>query len=181
MYKAYCEDANVPYPFSQRVFKEELKSYFREYNERFSLEDGSRVRSFYSGFKTDKFETNENKKKKEKYKSKLIEFDSEESIFDIECADCPAQYANSNETPSRKWENVKTKLSSLDTKKLHYVKVPENHIVIDFDIKDENGNKSFERNLEEASKWPRTYAELSKSGGGIHLHYIYNGDVTTLS
>ena len=180
MYKKYCEDANVPYPFSQRIFKEELKSYFREYNERVSLDDGSRIRSFYSGFRTDKFEPT-SKKKKEKYKTKLIEFDCEESIFDAECADCLAQYANEKETPSRKWDNVKSKLSSLDTRKLHYVKVPENHIVIDFDIKDENGNKSFERNLEEASKWPRTYAELSKSGGGIHLHYIYNGDVTTLS
>ena len=26
-------------------------------------------------------------------------------------------------------------------KELHFVKVPENHIVIDFDIPDENGNK----------------------------------------
>lgn len=40
--------------------------------------------------------------------------------------------------------------------------VPENHIVIDFDIPDENGNKSFERNYEAASKWPPTYAEVSK-------------------
>ena len=180
MYKQYCDDARVSYPFPQRIFKEELKSYFREYNERLSLDDGSRVRSFYSGFRTDKFETN-NKKKKEKYKSKLIEFDCEESIFDSECSDCLAQYANEKEIPSKKWENVKSKLSSLDTTKLHYVKVPENHIVIDFDIKDENGNKSFEKNLEEASKWPKTYAELSKSGSGIHLHYIYSGDVNTLS
>ena len=64
---------------------------------------------------------------------------------------------------------------------MHYVKVPENHIVIDFDIPDENGNKSFEKNLEEASKWPTTYAELSKSGAGIHLHYIYTGDPSKLS
>lgn len=182
MYKKYVEDAKVNYPLPRRVFQEELKSYFREFNERFSLDDGTRVRSFYSGFRTDKFNTNDNKKKqKEEHKSKLIEFDCEESIFDTECADCPAQYASEKGTPSNKWDNVKTKLSSLDTTKLHYVRVPENHIVIDFDIKDENGNKSFERNLEEASKWPRTYAELSKSGGGIHLHYIYNGDVTTLS
>jgi hypothetical protein len=69
----------------------------------------------------------------------------------------------------------------LDTSKVHFVKVPENHIVIDFDIPDKNGNKNFERNLEEASKWPPTYAELSKSGGGIHLHYIYSGDATKLS
>ena len=185
MYRKYCEDANVSYPLPRRVFQEELKSYFREYSERVTLDDGSRVRSFYSGFRTDKFENNENKKeiknKNDKYKSNLINFDCEESLFDTECCNCPAQYANEKETPSRKWENVTSKLSSLDTKKLHYVKVPENHIVIDFDIKDENGNKSFERNLEEASKWPKTYAELSKSGGGIHLHYIYSGDVTTLS
>ena len=182
MYKQYCDYAQVPYPFSQRIFKEELKSYFREYYERFSLDDGSRVRSFYSGFRTDKFEnSNEKKEEKEKSISKLIAFDCEESIFDAECGDCLAQYANEKETPSKKWDNVTSKLSSLDTTKLHYVKVPENHIVIDFDIKDENGNKSFEKNLEEASKWPKTYAELSKSGSGIHLHYIYSGDVTMLS
>ena len=58
--------------------------------------------------------------------------------------------------------------------KLHYVKVPENHIVIDFDIKDESGKKSFEKNFIAASKWPATYAELSKSEAGIHLHYIYD-------
>jgi hypothetical protein len=79
------------------------------------------------------------------------------------------------------WDNVTTKLSDLDTSRLHYVKVPENHIVIDFDLKDEDGNKSFEKNLEAASKWPATYAELSKSGAGIHLHYIYNGDVAKLT
>lgn len=61
------------------------------------------------------------------------------------------------------------------------MKVPENHIVIDFDISDSSGNKSFEKNLAEASKWPPTYAELSKSGQGIHLHYIYTGDPTQLS
>ena len=43
------------------------------------------------------------------------------------------------------------------------------------------GKKSFKKNLEEASKWPETYAELSKSGSGIHLHYIYTGDPTKLS
>ena len=182
MYKTYCDEAKVSYPFSQRIFKEELKNYFREYNDRFSFDDGSRVRSFYSGFRTDKFESHDPKKKKEKTtESNLIQFDYSESIFDLECASCPAQYATEQETPSLKWEKVTTKLSDIDTSKLHYVKVPENHIVIDFDIKDESGNKSFEKNVEEASKWPKTYAELSKSGGGIHLHYIYTGDVTKLS
>lgn len=180
MYKNYCDEAKVPYPHSQRIFKEELKTYFREFNDRFNLEDGSRVRSYYSGFRTDKFDTKKSSKK-EKPKHRLIEFDSMESIFDIQCADCPAQYATAKETPKQKWDEVTTKLSELDTSKVHYVKVPDNHIVIDFDIRDENGNKSFEKNIEEASKWPPTYAELSKSGGGIHLHYIYSGDVTKLS
>lgn len=181
MYKTYCDDAKVPYPFSQRTFKEELKNYFYEYSDRFNLEDGSRVRSYYTGFRTDIFDTEEETKPKHKKKDELIEFKFNESIFDMTCSTYMAQYASSKETPTKKWEEVMTKLSELDTSKLHYVKVPENHIVIDFDIKDENGNKSFEKNLEEASKWPATYAELSKSGGGIHLHYIYTGDVSKLS
>lgn len=181
MYKTYCDEAKVPYPFSQRNFKEELKNYFDEYADRFSLEDGSRVRSYYSGFKTEIFETQGKKKKQEKPKPSLISFDATESIFDKERADCLAQYATSKETPSNKWDEVVSKLSELDTSRLHYVKVPENHIVIDFDIPDDDGNKCLERNIEAASKWPPTYTELSKSGQGVHLHYIYTGDPTKLS
>ena len=183
MYKTYCEDTKVAYPCSQRIFKEELKNYFFDYNDRLNLDDGTRARSYYSGFKTSIFESNDDKQSKKKVKdeAQLIDFKKQESIFDKECADCLAQYASSKETPSKKWDNVKTTLSKINTSKIHYVKIPENHIVIDFDIKDDNGKKSFEKNLEAASKWPATYAELSKSGSGIHLHYIYNGDVTKLS
>lgn len=188
MYKTYCDEAKVGYPFSQRIFKEELKNYFREYKERFALDDGTRVRSYYYGFRTEKFETDEKKDKDivkvENPKSKIpqwLNFSEQSSIFDEECKDCLAQYASAKETPIKKWDDVKTTLSSLNTSKLHYVKVPVNHIVIDFDIPDESGNKSFERNLEAASKWPKTYAELSKSGQGIHLHYIYPGDASLLS
>lgn len=190
MYKTYVEEAKVGYPFSQRTFKEELKNYFKEFNERFAAEDGSRLRSYYHGFRLDKFEEHRERKRATKQKDSvqneaptphLIEFDTAESIFDKECAGCFAQYASSKETPTQKWDSVSTTLSQLDTTRLHYVKVPENHIVIDFDLKDETGNKSFQKNLEEASKWPATYAELSKSGAGIHLHYIYTGDVTKLS
>ena len=180
MYKTYCDEAKVPFPFSQRIFKEELKNYFRDYKERFNLDDGTRVRSYYIGFRTEKFEK-QTISEKEEPEQKLIEFKAQPSVFDKECADCPAQYATSSETPTSKWEKVKTKLSSIDTSKLHYVKVPENHIVIDFDIPDKDGNKSFELNLKEASKWPPTYAELSKSGQGIHLHYIYAEDPAKLS
>ena len=183
MYKEYCDDAKVSYPLPKRAFKEELKNYFKEYNERLNSEDGTRARSYYSGFKTGIFNQFEKKPVVENLKnnSYQIEFKEQESIFDKECKDCPAQYASAKETPSKKWDDVKTTLQTIDTSKVHYVKIPENHIVIDFDIKDENGNKSFEKNLEEASKFPATYAELSKSGNGIHLHYIYTGDITRLS
>lgn len=181
MYKTYCDDAKVSFPFSQRIFKEELKNYFRDYKERFNLDDGSRVRSYYVGFRTEKFEEQTIDESVAHIKPRLIQFDSEKSLLDDECADCLAQYATSKETPSQKWDKVISKLSELDTRKIHYVKVPENHIVIDFDIPDEEGNKSLEKNVEEASKWPPTYAELSKSGCGVHLHYIYTGDVSKLS
>lgn len=180
MYKTYCDEAKIPYPFSQRNFKEELKNYFWDFKERVISDDGSRLRSFYSGFRTDKFE-DQQESKPEEPNTHWIRFEQTKSIFDKVCADCPAQYASAKETPSKKWDEVTSKLSELDTSKLHYVKIPENHIIIDFDIRDENGNKSFEKNLEAASKWPPTYAELSKSGNGIHLHYIYSGDVQKLS
>lgn len=181
MYKTHCEEAKVPYPFSKRVFKEELKNYFKDFNERYVLEDGTRVRSYYSGFREDRFEEEQCAEvKMVEEKTKLI-FDCTDSIFDEQCADCFAQYATDKGTPTKKWDNVSTTLKDIDTSQLHYVKVPENHIVIDFDIPDANGNKCLERNLEEASKWPPTYGELSKSGNGVHLHYIYRGDPTKLS
>lgn len=182
MYKNFCTNTNVPYMSSRRVFKEELMNYFRDYKERVNTDSGERIRSYYSGFKTEKFE------KKSDFgvpvaekPASWIDFKVQHSVLDDICSDCPAQYAKENGTPTDYWENVHTKLSDLDTSRLHYVKVPENHIVIDFDIPGEDGKKSFERNLEAASKWPRTYAELSKSGAGIHLHYIYSGDASKLS
>lgn len=181
MYKQYCEEAKVPYPLTLRLFKEELSNYFWEYKERYDLGEGGRVRSYFLGFRTDKFENNILKEEKEEKPTSWLRFDSTKSIFDEECKDCFAQYASSEETPIRAWDKVKTKLSQLDTSLLHYVRIPECHIVIDFDIPDENGMKSFEKNFEAASKWPATYAELSKSGKGIHLHYIYTGDPSKLS
>ena len=180
MYKNYCDEAKVPYPMSKRVFKEELRNYFKDYKERYRLDDETRVRSYYIGFREEKFEEELTEVKPVEEKPKLI-FEYTESIFDELCEDCFAQYATDKGTPSKKWDNVATTLKDIDTSQLHYVKVPENHIVIDFDIPDENGNKSLERNLEEASKWPPTYGELSKSGNGVHLHYIYTGDPSKLS
>ena len=181
MYKTYCEDAKVPYPMSRGVFKEELRNYFRDYQERYTTKDGDRVRSYYVGFRTDKFEEVEDDDVDVVTEEPIGYFTSETSIFDEYCSDCPAQLATEQGTPMYKWDNVKTTLKDINTKELHYVKVPENHIVIDFDIPDENGDKCLERNLEAASKWPPTYGEYSKSGQGVHLHYIYSGDPKKLS
>jgi hypothetical protein len=139
------------------------------------------VRSYYHGFKSEKFQEEKPEETVEEEPVSGIGLKTQPSIFDTIYADCPAQYANESGTPSRKWENVKTKLSDLDTTKPHYVKTPSNLIVIDFDIPGKDGEKDFLRNLEEASKWPPTYAEVSKSGKAIHLHYIYPGDVEQLS
>jgi len=177
MYKAYCEDSLVDFKLPRYKFREELKNYFRVF-EPVARIDGKQIRSYYSGFITSKFLSS---KEIEEEKPNSLVLDETESIFDKVCADCPAQYATKKETPFSKWDKVTTTLSDIDTSKIHYVKVPSNHIVIDFDLKDESGNKSAELNLNEASKWPPTYAEFSKGGNGVHLHYIYDGDVSKLS
>ena len=186
MYDTYNQEAKVSYPYSRRAFREELMNYFSDYKERAEDMNGERVRSYYSGFKYEKFKEFLDIPEKAEEPSaepaeSWIEFKQQHSLFDDVCKDCLAQYASENGTPTQPWENARTKLSSLDTSRLHYVRVPENHIVIDFDIPGPDGSKSFERNLEAASKWPKTYAELSKSGAGIHLHYIYTGDPAKLS
>ena len=180
MYKEYCKEAGEEHLLQMYKFREELKNYFRVFEDVHT--DGDvRTRSYFSGFLTEKFDISNGKKEETKKDNGWIELTSKNSKFDILCADCPAQYTNDAGTPVQKWSEVNTKLKDIDTSKLHYVKVPTNHIVIDFDIKDEQGNKSKELNLAAANKFPETYAEFSKSGSGIHLHYIYDGDVDELS
>ena len=177
-YKLYCDNSLVAYKMPMYKFREELKNYFHEFRDVGRI-DGKQVRSIYQGFIFEKFDKNMEPEENEILPS--ITLERQESIFDQEYGDCPAQYTTRNETPEKRWDEVTTVLNDLNTKRLHYVKVPENHIVIDFDLKDEKGDKSLEKNLEAASKWPATYAELSKSGKGIHLHYIYEGDANELS
>lgn len=177
-YKQYCDEALINYKLPMYKFREELKSYFKEFKD-VTRVDGKQIRSYYSGFLYKKFDRQMEIEKDEPIPS--LSFERQDSIFDTEFGDCPAQYTTRNENPVKKWAEVDTVLSDLNTKRLHYVKVPENLIVIDFDLKDEKGEKSLEKNLEAASKWPPTYAELSKSGKGIHLHYIYEGDPDKLS
>ena len=178
-YLVYCDEAKVSYPYSRRVFKEELKNYFKTFDERGYSEDGLRVRNLYKGFIKDKFIREDNDVPDDK--PSVLMLDQTESLLDRELENCPAQYAKENDTPEQKWANVQTTLRNIDTTKTHYVMLPKNHIVIDFDLKGKDGVKSYNKNLEAASKFPPTYAEVSKGGAGIHLHYIYDGDVSKLS
>lgn len=183
LYKEYCNDTGIEKMLPQYQLREQLKDYFYSFEERAKV-DGKDVRSYYRGFKhlTPTPPKTEMPVKPSSSGPYQIELDDGPSIFDEQNAGAPAQYHNDEEDrPEHKWINVETTLVDLDTSKLHYVKLPENHIVIDFDLKDDNGQKSLDRNLEEASKWPATYAETSKSGQGIHLHYIYTGDVHELA
>lgn len=178
MYKTYCEDTLVQFKLPMYKFREEMKNYFRTFEEEARV-DGKHIRSYFSGFKTEKFFSR--KPEVEEHQS-WLNLDCSESLLDQEYAECKAQYASSKETPLKKWEQVTTKLKDLDTSKLHYVIPPnEQHIMIDFDLKDEKGEKSLARNLEAASQWPPTYAECSKGGQGLHLHYICDLDINDLS
>lgn len=103
------------------------------------------------------------------------------SILDKILSAQPAQYSDEEGKPGKKWAEVLTKLKDIVTSKEHYVQVPFNHIIIDFDLKDENGNKCLQKCLEAAALWKPTYAEVSKGGNGLHLHYIYDGDPQELA
>lgn len=179
MYKEYCDYAAVPFRLPMYKFRDELKDYFREFKDSWRM-DGKQVRSCFVGFKMEKV-TGKMEEVKEFEKPASLTLEETTSLLDKELADCPAQYANSNDKPITPWDKVTTTLKDIDTTKTHYVKLPEQHIVIDFDLKNEKGEKDPVRNLEAASKWPKTYAEFSKGGSGVHLHYIYDGDAASLS
>ncbi len=174
LYKQYCEDSGIERPLPQYKMREELRNYFEDFKDRGEI-DGEPVRSLYQGFTANKFKMPTDDKT---VFSLVLEEDT--SLLDDLLASYPAQLAKEDGTPTDYWAKVQTTLSDIDSRKIHYVKIPENHVVIDFDLKGPRGGKSLERNLEAASQWPPTYAELSQSGGGIHLHYIFDGDVSNL-
>lgn len=185
MYLDYSKEANVPYPMSKMRFKDELKSYFREFIER----KGNRV-NLYFGFKEEMFEFSNaavyqkadepNTKKPDSW----LYFNGTTSPFDEAYPDIPAQYCKLNESgkpiPIKGWDYVTTTLKDIDTHIVHFCRPPENLIVIDFDCKDENGEKNLAVCLKEAADFLPTYAEVSQGGQGLHLYYIFDGEVERL-
>ena len=185
-YKAYCDDADIMYRLNKQNLKNELKGYFDEFVADGKREDGTRLYNYFRGFKSEKM----GRERTQPVSTPTpdddvpdwLRLDKTVSVLDSVLANMPAQYASDDGTrPSYKWSNCKTKLCDIDSTKLHFVKLPEQHIFIDFDLKNEEGEKDALENLLAARSFPPTYAEYSKGGGGLHLHYIYTGDTSRLS
>lgn len=182
-YDEYCTFANS-YKMQLKSFREELANYFEKFEARATL-DGVRVRSLYSGFKRDKFLSKKPADENDEIPY-WLRMESTVSTLDILFAYAKAQlevdYGKGGQ-PGMAWAKCKTTLKDIDPHEVHYFKPPDDVplIMIDFDMKGENGEKSYELNAKAASSFPPTCAELSKSGGGIHLYYLYDGDVNDLS
>lgn len=171
-YKQYAESGNMENVMSLTKFREELKNYYHTYENNKFYNLNKEV--FYNK------ERIRNASSEEPLPDWLL-FKNQSSIFDVEFMDCPAQYSTEDGKPKMAWDNVSTTLGELDTFKQHYVKTPLNLIVIDLDMKDKKGEKCKYLNLKRAAEFPPTYAELSKSGEGVHLHYYYDGDPLELA
>jgi hypothetical protein len=182
LYKQYCEHANIVNRMAYHEVKDELGSYFLEFKERHMI-DEKEQRSVYVGFKGLPINGPEYFVPDTSYVIELEDYVPGvfDSAFNALCADQPAQYAKDSGYPGQKWIEVDTTLSQLDTTQPHFVKLPINHIVMDFDLVNEDGDKDLSLNIEAASRLPPTYTEISKSGNALHLHYIYQGDVTELA
>lgn len=181
LYKNYLEDMGWKTDGYKATIKREALRYFETMLKDTKV-DGVRIFNYFKGFKWSVafpegvvgIDIPEDEVKD------WLDLRYHNAVFNKLAADYPAQPSLENGNPSQKWDDVVTTLKEIDTKKLHWVKVPLQHIILDFDIKDENGEKSLELNKQAAAKYPPTYAEVSKSGKGIHLHYLYDGDVNLL-
>lgn len=180
LYKQFCEDSGISYRMPKHVFRDELKNYWKEFH-RVTRIDGRQMRSVFVGFDREALQEESDFQDTNPISYDWLELSEQPSVFDRYCSDQPAQLASEAGPPRYTWENVNTTLSQIDTTKLHYVLPPKNLVTVDFDLKDENGEKSLELNLEAARAFPPTYAETSKSGKGLHLHYLYDGDISSLS
>ena len=180
MYKAYCEEVGIKYRLNMNHLRDELKAYWEEFYPQKRMQN-TQYRSVFVKFKKDVFHRQYREETEEPEAYDWLEMDYKKSIFDTDQANQKAQLANTYGVPNLPWEDVKTTLSDIDTSKLHYVLPKFNLITIDLDIKEDGGAKSLALNKEAARIFPSTYAEVSRGGEGLHLHYFYEGDVAALS
>ena len=186
-YNKYCEDEGYKYVVNASQFGEQIMAYgFYESFEKIKWANNKTLRNAFFGLKEDVIlGTNDISNVNSDDEVDWLTFDYNKSIFDVVAKDFKAQYAREDTgNPRYYWDDVKTTLKDLNTSKLHWVQFPEGAeslIVLDFDLVNEQGEKDFNENLKAARNFPPTYAELSKSGGGIHLHYIYRGNCDDLA
>ena len=173
-YRKYAEDSELSWVMPKHKFKLEMKHYFKEFHERYRI-NGTRPRNVYSGFRTELFESGDLIAQPVEEESWLSMRHMDHTTFDDIFENQPAQYTSAQGTPKEPWDSVTTTLKDIDVSKQHYVRLPEEYVVIDFDLKGENGEKDLDLNLRAASAWPPTFAEVSKSGKGLHLVYRYTG------
>lgn len=180
MWNTYCDEAGIDdrtrKSYARHKFGDELKNYFEHFDD-VTRVNGKQVRSWYSGFKRGylKGETEERKEAPAK-EPEGLKLECTKSLLDELLKDCRAQY----EEGIVSWNKVKTTLKDLDTTKIHYILPPEWLLMIDFDLKNEKGEKDASLNLAAAAKWPKTYAEFSKGGAGVHLYYRFSGELDEL-
>ncbi len=198
-FKEYCNDSGFMYVPKRNDFCDQIKPYYKKYTE-VGWYKGSSHRHVFSGFRAklfmDTYKVDDDKQellKEEDNSADTLDtldtwltFESTKSIFDDWCKDkgFKAQYDTRNKVwPIKAWSKVNTTMKNIDSTKLHWINIPveEKHIRIDFDLKNDSGEKDLAKNIEAASVFPPTYAEISQSGGGIHLHYFYDGDVLELA
>lgn len=180
LYKKFCEDTGITGKMARHAFRDELKNYWREFHAVTRIE-GVQTRSVYVGFNKEVFTEESTLSRGKPFVYDWLSLSEQPSVFDRDQAEQPAQLASKHGPPRYTWENVTTTLGDIDTSKLHYIIPKEQLITIDFDMKDANGQKSLELNIKAARSMPPTYAEASKSGEGLHLHYYYDGDISKLS
>ena len=177
LYKDFCDEGQYEWRLQHHRFRDELRNYFVHFTDRGRVNDVVTT-NIYREFRFDKLGIAD--PLPEPPPSLVME--SDVSLLDELLAHQPAQYANDEGTPEKPWAKVTTMLSNLDSSMLHYVKLDSpQHIVVDFDLQNDDGEKDLALNMAAASLFPATYAELSKGGSGIHLHYFYDGDVMELS
>src|SRR5690625_2751936 len=186
LYRLYLEDINYDTRGYKRKAKQGHMRYYREFDS-YKRVDGEPLKNVFTGLNWNVIYPPgiHNPVRDVPDKAELInEFGLREgeSAFDDIAKTYPAQYTNRQGTPKKKWDEVDTTLADIDTSELHYVMLPLDHIVIDLDITDEKGEKDLELNLQKVKELglPDTYMETSKSGQGLHLHYIYKAEPNKL-
>lgn len=181
LYLDYLEDMQLNTIGAGKKLKDQMKKIYWTKHYRDTYIGEERYRDVFEGFKTELFEVSDILGQTQTKVPDWLLMDQTKSRFDAMAAKWPAQPANKEGLLNTPWDDCKGILEQLDTSELHWVRVPLNHIVIDFDLKNTEGEKDLAFNLDAASKFPPTYSEVSKSGQGVHLHYIWDGEPEALA